>query len=599
MRRLASVLCMGLAIGMSGCTDASSSASSVRGEPTPVVKSEPQASPLATSTIHTVPARPSVLPVFRDVASELGIDFTFYSDTVPERFFLPEVMGGGIAWFDFDLDGWPDMFVRDGCELAQAGSGRDTVHFSRMYRNVLGRKFVDVSMASRGDWHGYGQGCAVGDFNADGFGDLCVTDFGNTTLLRNNGDGTFSDVTPESGITNRVWATSAVWFDVDDDGDLDLYVANYMDVTFAKHKVCEYSGKPGYCGPGNYDSLPDRLFENQGDGTFVESSQRLGLLDSNGNGLAVIAVDFDNDLKPEIYVANDMNPNYLFSRTRMSGDFDAEATRYMDVASIVGCAVSGAGINEASMGIAVADFDQNGLPDIFVTNYFHAKNTLYRNRGNLVFDDDSYRTQIAATSFESLGFGTCALDFNRDGDMDLFVANGHVLGPLFRISKMRPQLIQNQRGRFTDVSSFAGAYFESLRLGRGVAAGDFDNDGNIDIAVSHIDSAMVLLRNETQTKRHYIGFELTTTNRAPPVGGRVVVASGDLRQVRPISAGGSYLSYSDTRLVFGLADTESPIKVEVFWPSGRIDRFEGLEQDRYWRIVEGQSPEPQPIPNSQ
>ncbi|MGE5195302.1 MAG: CRTAC1 family protein, partial [Deltaproteobacteria bacterium] len=393
-----------------------------------------------------------------------------------------------------------------------------------------------------------------------------------------------------AGVCDDLWSTSAVWCDVDGDHLLDLYVANYMDVTFETHKTCDYSGRTGYCGPGSFHSLPDAVYLNQGDGTFVESAARLGFADDNGNGLAVIAADFDDDLQPEIFVANDMTPNHMFTR---STHFDAPgSTRllYENVAPLGGSAVSYSGVNQASMGIACADFDGDGRLDIFITQYYHMKNTLYQNRGQLIFDDDSRRTRIAAASYESLGFGTCTLDYDRDGDADLFVANGHVLGPENEPNVMRPQLLMNQRGVFYDVSDQSGEYFQKLFLGRGVAAADYDDDGDIDIAVSHLDQRAALLRNDTKTGRRFLGFNLSTVHRTIPVGGRVIVTAGNFRQVLPIVAGGSYLSSGDPRIVTGLPDDKGPVEVEIRWPSGRIDRFDDLTPDRYWSIREGTPP---------
>ncbi|MBI3866204.1 MAG: CRTAC1 family protein [Planctomycetia bacterium] len=548
----------------------------------------------AKKTARTVPetASANVQPVFVDVARASGIDFTFFSDTVPGRYFLPEIMGGGIGWLDFDGDGRLDVCFRNGTILSPdtPPSGK---HLSRLFRNLGAGQFADVTRASAAGLEAYGQGCAPGDYDADGFPDLYLANYGADGLLHNNGDGTFRDVTREARVSDELWSTSAVWCDLDGDHDLDLYVANYMNVNFETHKVCEYSGRPGYCGPGSFHSQPDAVYLNQGDGTFVESAAALGFVDEDGNGLAVIAADFDDDLVPEIFVANDMTPNHMFTQ---STHFDAPGSqrlRYANVAPAGGSAVSFAGLNEAGMGIACADFDGDGSLDIFITHYYHMKNTLYTNRGRLIFDDDSRRTRIAATSYESLGFGTCPIDYDRDGSPDLFVANGHVLGPEQEPNAMRPQLLKNRKGQFSDVSDQAGAYFQKLLLGRGVAAADYDDDGDVDIAVSHLDQRVALLRNDTQTGRRWLGLDLATADRAPPVGGRVIVTTPGRRQVLPIVAGGSYLSSGDPRIVAGLPGDEDSVEVEILWPSGRVDRFTDLAADRYWIIREGLAPREQ------
>lgn len=559
--------------------------------------------------------RPDVAPQFTEVAQAVGIEFTFFSDIVPDRYLLPEIMGGGATWFDFDNDGRFDLYLMNGCPLDPSdrelpGDGSSTpataTPMNRLYRNLGNGRFEELSQqASTGDTH-YGQGVARGDFDADGFCDLYLANYGVNRLLRNNGDGTFSDVTDQSGTGDPAWSTSPIWLDLDGDDDLDLFVTNYLDVTLQNSQVCKYNNVVGYCGPGSYEAAPDRVYLNQGDGTFVESARRLGLVAPGGKGLAIAALDFDHDLRPEIYVANDMMENFLFRRETKrpdgapggggdpsSADATAEGIRYTDVAVQAGCAVSLSGLHEASMGVACADFDGDQRPDIFVTHYYANKNTLYRNLGDLSFHDDSRRTRIAATSYETLGFGTVPFDYDQDGATDLFITNGHVLGANHKPNKMPPQLLHNDgQGRFADISRFGGAYFRELWLGRGAAGGDFDNDGDLDIGVTHISQPFALLRNDTQTGHHWLGIALQTRSRLPPVGGRVVVQAGTDRQTRPIVAGGSYLCDGDPRLLFGLGDHGGSVSVEVHWPSGQVDIHAGLEVDRYWHLSEHRTPQP-------
>jgi hypothetical protein len=529
-----------------------------------------------------------VAPAFREVAQDLGLNFQFENHAIPKRFFLPEVMGGGIAWIDFDGDGRLDLYAVNGCRLEPGETRSGSGH--RLFRNLNGTRFVDVTDESDARVVAYGQGVAVGDFDCDGFSDLFLSNYGSSVLLRNNGDGTLKDMTSSSGAAIEGWGSSAVWFDADDDGYTDLYVTKYMDVTFENHKICQIAEVDGYCGPGGFSAVPDVVFRNLGDGTFRDDTLELGFVDDGGKGLVVVAADFDDDRRAEIYVGNDMTPNHLFTRSTTLDVSSKPRRMYENVAMTAGCAVSNDGLNEASMGVSVADFDGDGRPDIFLTHYYHMKNTLYLNRGGLIFDDESRQTKVAAISFESLGFGTVPLDFDRDGDPDLFIANGHVLGPDSSPSAMRPQFVRNNSGQFEDISHASGAYFRELMLGRGVAGGDFDNDGDIDICVSHLDRPLALLRNDTQTKRQFIGLEVKTPFRVPPVGGKVMVSRGAWREVRTMISGGSYLSASDTRMVFGLPQGEGPIAVEIAWPSGRIDRFEGLDPDRYWFVLEGRSP---------
>lgn len=535
----------------------------------------------------------SIVPRFVDVARQSGIDFTYFNDARPGRFFLPEVMGGGASWVDYDNDGRMDLFVTNGCRLPERDDTPASAT-SRLFRNSPDQQFEDVSQPAEVAIRTYGQGCAVGDFNGDGFSDLYLTNYGVNVLLENCGDGTFHDVTLASATGGAdEWSTGAAWFDADDDGDDDLYVVNYLRVTFDNHKVCEYHKVAGYCGPGSFEGVADRVYRNLGDGRFEESADALGLMPPEpGKGMAIAIADFDGDLRPEIYVANDMQANFLFTRGRgPEGDDRQSSTLFREIGVQAGCAVSGAGQVEASMGIACDDFDNDGLPDIYLTHYFSQKNTLYRNLGDLRFHDDSFPSRVAALSMMYLGFGTAPLDFDRDGAPDLFIANGHVLGPNLSPNEMPRQLLHNDgRARFDDVSQLAGDAFAEPVLGRGAAKGDFDNDGDVDLAVANLVQPLALLRNDTRTGRHFLGLYLLTAARTSLAGGRVEVSAGEKRWVQPIVSGGSYLASSDPRLVFGLCDAPRADRVEVHWPSGRVDEFTMLDSDCYWLIREGRPP---------
>ena len=538
--------------------------------------------------------RPALMPQFQEVSKSAGVDFQFFNDAVSGRYFLPEIMGGGAAWFDYDGDGLLDLALVDGAQLdASAGPLRPPA--SRFYRNLGGGRFQDVALPASFVTKGYAQGCAVGDFDGDGFADLFVAVFGADLLFHNQGDGTWQLVTETAGTTDDLWSSSAAWVDVDRDGDLDLYVVNYMDVTLANKRVCDYDGRPGYCGPGEYQAVPDRLWLNQGDGTFVDGLDELGFTVARGKGLALTIVDFDHDLWPEIYVANDMDANFLFTRGDAALATSGEGTEgrvkkmWAEVGLAAGCAVSGAGMNEASMGISLADFDADGLPDLYLTHYYNTKNTFYRNVGGLSFLDDSFRSRSAANSIQSLGFGTIPIDYDRDGAMDLFVANGHVLGAKIPPYEMTPQFLWNEgRARFWDVSAEAGAYFQEKWVGRCAAGGDYDNDGDLDIVVTHLERPVALLRNDTPVKAHWVGLDLRQVSRLPPLGGRVVVRLGEREQVVPIQAGGSYLASHDSRLLVGVGEWSEPVKVEIHWPDGKVQTIADLPVDRYWTIYPDQ-----------
>jgi enediyne biosynthesis protein E4 len=535
---------------------------------------------------------------FPNVAATSGIDFTYYNDEVPGRFFLPEIMGGGAAWADFDNDGRWDVYFTNGCPAKEAPADGSPYH-GRLYRNLGRGQFTDVlDNAQPNPAIRFGQGCAAGDFNADGFVDLYLSNYGPNVLLMNNGDGTFSDISVEAGVDDALWSSSALWHDLDDDGQLDLLSINYLDVTFANLQSCRFNGKPGYCGPGDYQPQPDRAYLNQGDGSFVDAAAALGLLAAAGKGLAVTALDLDGDLQAEIYVANDMMPNFLYTRSRpayLPQEQNTGDAPYREVAGLAGCAVSDIGLNEASMGIACGDFDRDGLTDIFLSHFYQQKNTLYRNLGKLLFKDDSRRSRIAATSFEFLGFGTVTSDFDRDGALDLFIANGHVLGPLVEPNVMRPQLLHNDgQGRFNDFSELAGPYFHDLWLGRGVSSSDYDNDGDLDLVVTHLHRPVALLRNDTPATGHFLGLDLRTAERVPPVGGHVVVKAGEQQWNVPIAAGGSYLATHDARLLFAVPGDVAHVDLEIHWPTGQVDLRPQIAVDRYWRVYAEREPEPWP-----
>ena len=556
----------------------------------PQDKPAPRQSDKARKTVVATPRpAPATPPRFVDVARESGIDFTYFNDEAAGNWLIVEVMGGGAAWLDIDLDGWLDLYLTEGCRLEKSAVG-DGEHRDRLYRGRGAAGFRDVSaVAGIGDDH-YGQGVAVGDYDADGFPDLYLANFGPAVLLHNNGDGTFTDVTAAAGIAFAKWGTSAAFADLDHDGQLDLYACTFLDNRLGNNKACDYPQGRGYCGPGSYVGEQDQVWVSRGDGTFVERSADLGFTETNGRGkgLAVSIVDLDDDLVPEVYVGNDMTPNYLYTRRHPQG----APARYEELATSAGCAVSDDGENEASMGIVTEDFDGDGRPDIFLAHFYQAKNTLYQNLGQLLFADVSRKTRIAATSLHNLGFGTVGLDWDRDGRMEMFVATGHVLGPSVQPYQMQPQLLwQAANGTFVDVSDdVGGAYFGGKWLGRAAAGADYDNDGDLDIAVSHNISPITLLRDDTAAPGRFLGLDLRTPSRIPPIGGRVEVSCQGRKTIRPIASGGSYLSSPDPRILVTLPPGESPADVTIHWPSGRVDRF-SLEGDGYYRVLEGESPE--------
>lgn len=554
----------------------------------PSVQATPEKTPVAVPQVAVQQVDvPQVLPQFDDVSSEMGISAPFYSDVIPNRFFLPEIMGGGVTWFDFDIDGVLDLFLVNGSHLDQHDQ-RPTPRGDWLYRGRPNKQFQAVPDKWGAADLGYGQGSAAGDFNSDGFPDLYIGNYGTNSLYLNEGDGTFTPVHETATTSGFSWTSSVVWVDLNFDKLLDLYVTNYLDVSLADRKICDYDGRPGYCGPGQYESAPDRAYLNKGDGSFVESADMLGLVDTFGKGLAVVVADLNQDFLPEMYVGNDMTPNFLFTPEKNK---DTGGVTYRDVAGIGGAAQSGEGMNEASMGISCADFDGDDRLDLFLTHYYNSQDTLYRNHGDLQFEDVSKRMGTAQVGYAYLGFGTVPIDYDADGLDDLFITNGHVLGPLVQPDRMPPQLLHNRNGkRFDDAQPELSDYFQKKWLGRGAASADFDSDGDLDLVVTHLDDPAALLKNSTVTGKGYVGFKLTTTERIHPVGARLTIITSAGSKTRSVTAGGSYLSSSDGRLLFHTDPDQMTTDIKVEWPSGKSEEYRGLETGRYWHLCEGNLP---------
>jgi tetratricopeptide (TPR) repeat protein len=534
-----------------------------------------------------------IVPTFVDEAAARGLAFRFDHGPSAERQ-LPETMPGGVAVLDFDGDGRLDVYALQGGPFPPRGC--PPPFGDRLFRNRGDGGFQDVTATSglAALPGGYGHGVAVGDYDNDGRPDLFVTRWRSYGLYRNLGGGRFQDVTVQAGLGgDRDWPTSAAWADFDNDGDLDLYVCHYLRWDAQNPILCEYPdrSKPGYmhCDPRTFPALPDHAFRNDG-GRFIDVTAEAGIVDREGRGLGVVAADLDDDGKVDVFVANDLSANYYF---RNLGGF-----RFSEQAEEAGLAASAEGAYLAGMGIACGDLDGDGRLDLAVTNFLNQTTTLYHNHGGGLFSDRSAATGLAAATRSFLGFGLAALDANNDGHLDLVQANGHVsdFSPSFPYEMRSQLLLGSASGRFRDVSDQAGAPWSVLRLGRGLAVGDIDNDGRVDVLIVAQGAPLALLHNQpAPAAGHFLTLALegVSSNR-DGVGARVTVTAGGRNQVAARFGGGSYLSASDPRLHFGLGAARRADRVEVRWPSGSRNTYEGLAADTGYRLREG-DPAPEPL----
>jgi enediyne biosynthesis protein E4 len=501
----------------------------------------------------------------------------------PTKDHILESTGSGVAILDYDGDGLEDVYLVNAYEL---GPGREPIaHANALFRNRGGWRFEDVSSAAGVAAAAWGNGVCAGDYDDDGRLDLYVTNFGRNLLFRNDGKGGFTEKAPSAGVAASGWSTGCAFFDADGDGDLDLYVARYVATSWEELKTARRTldwraGPKVMVGPAGLPGEADLFFENRGKGEFVEAGAAHGLADPGKSyGLGVVATDYDNDGWIDLFVANDSNPNFLFR--------NVGGGRFESVALVAGVALNAAGRAQAGMGADSGDYDDDGWLDLVLTTFAHDTKTIYRNLGRGAFEDASQASGLAAQTFEPMAWGTAFLDADQDGRLDLFVVNGHIypnvedfpgLGETFR---QRNQLLVNEGGaRFTDVSDTAGGGLQLRRVGRGLAVGDLDDDGDPDLVVNNMDDEPTLLENRPKAAHHWISFRLEKagTNRFA-IGARVTVTQGGRRQVREVRSGGSYLSQSDLRPHFGLGSGAGPVDAEVRL-GGRTWRFAGLAVDQ-------------------
>jgi hypothetical protein len=457
-----------------------------------------------------------------------------------------------------------------------------------LYRNNRDGTFTDVTEKAGVAAGGYGQGIAVGDYDGDGFPDLYVTQYGRSILYHNNGDGTFTDVTEKAGVAAPGWASSAVWFDYDNDGRLDLFVCNFVDFSKAKNLPCTAYNKPGYCVPTLYKPTASWLFHNNGDGTFTDVSTSSGIAKHLGKAWGVVAADLNNDGKMDLFVANDTVQNFLYMN-RGNGRFE-------EVGALAGVGYSETGRPRSGMGVDAMDFNQDGWIDLFVANIDHEEYSLYQNNHNETFDDQADATAIGAATRLMSGWGLKFFDYDNDGNLDLFLANGNPDDLIETIQKdvtyREPLMLFHNDGKaLHNVSAESGPIFARNLSARGLAIGDFDNDGAVDVLVSVNDAAPLLLRNTAAKDNHWLGIKLVgkKSNR-DAIGARVTYQAGDLKRSRTKVGGGSYLSSHDPRLVLGLGKRTKIDWLEVKWPepSGATEKLTALPIDKYITIIEGE-----------
>ena len=527
---------------------------------------------------------------FSDITAAAGI--TFQHTISPEKKYLIESMPGGVLLLDYDGDGWLDIYFTNSPSVGMAVQGQKAE--SALYRNNHDGTFTDVTEKAGVGYPCWAMGGAVGDYNNDGWPDMLITCEEGMVLYRNNGDGTFTDVTKQAHLTDPRWSTGAAFGDYDGDGFADLMVSRYVEFDlnhlpqFGVGATCRFRGIPVQCGPRGMKGLGDSLYRNNGDGTFTDVSKAAGVDDSSGYyGLGVVWSDFNDDGRPDLFVADDSTPNYLY-RNDGKGHFT-------DVSYISGTAVGTDGGEMAGMGIAVCDFNHTGRFSIHVTNFEDQSNSLYRNDGNMAFTDVAYTAGVGQITIPYLGWGTGCVDLDNDGWPDLFVVNGHVYpqvdsltaGAKYRQRKL--VFLNRQNGTFADISNSVGPAVTIPQPSRGAAFGDLDNDGRIDVVVENIDGLPMVLHNETTISNHWITFQLVGTrcNRLG-LGAKVRVVAGSLSQIDEVRSGGSYISQNDLRLHFGLGPADKVDRVEVRWPSGSTQTLQNLASDRFYIVKEGE-----------
>ena len=533
-----------------------------------------------------VPATPSI--TFQDLTRKAGIQFVHNNGAYGKKY-LPETMGPGVAFIDYDNDGWPDIFIVNGTNWPGQPSKHST---PKLYHNNHDGTFTDVTHKAGLDVEMLGMGVAVGDYDNNGFDDLFVTAMGQSHLFHNNGNGTFTDVTQKAGLMGpKEFSTSAAWVDYDRDGKLDLVVANYVQWSIEEDLYCTLDGKSkSYCTPESYKGLAVRLWHNRGDGTFEDVTKKAGLGDPTSKTLGIAIVDYDGDGWPDLLFSNDTQPNKLY-RNNGNGTFTEKAV-------LAGVAFSEDGVARAGMGVDAADYDRSGVPSLLITNFANQMISLYHNEGKGLFVDEAPRSEIGRDTLLTLGFGCFFFDYDLDGWPDILIANGHIDSDIQRVQPnvkyaMPPHLFRNLgKGSFQEVTKGLGAGFASPRVGRGAAYADINNDGRLDVLLSTNGGPAYLFANvasgdSAQQKSLRVKLVGTKSNR-DGIGAVVKVSSGGEMQSQMLRSGSSYLSASELVLTFGLARKDKADAVEVRWPSGQVEKLTNVAAGQTVTVTEGE-----------
>jgi len=536
----------------------------------------------ALAAVQARSSEPADAVQFTDVTAAAGIRFVHNSGRAGRKW-LPETMGSGVAFFDADGDGWPDLLVINGRDWTPRGRRS----LPALYRNNRDGTFTDVTAGSGLDIELHGMGVAIGDFDNDGREDVYITALEGDRLFRNEGHFKFRDVTAASGIRNASFGTSAAWVDYDRDGKLDLFVANYVEWSPKGDLWCSMDGQTkSYCTPESYKGVASRLYRNLGGGKFEDVGVRAGIADPTSKSLGVAILDYNDDGWPDIFVANDTQPNKLY-RNNGNGTFT-------EVGVQAGVAFSEDGIARAGMGVDAADYDRSGRPHLLIGNFSNQMLGLYRNEGNGLFMDEAPRSTVGRVSLLSLTFAAFFIDYDLDGHLDIFTANGHVEDDIARVQpkvsyRQPPHLFRNLgKGRFEDVTRAMGAAFARAIVGRGAAYADYDRDGDLDLVITTNHGPVYLFRNDGGNRNNWISIKTvgTRSNRSG-IGAKVIVESASGRQWRMVHSGSSYLSQSDLTLTFGLGRDPIVSEIEILWPSGLRERMTGVSINRFITVREG------------